>query len=1105
MRVVGDRLIFSPSDLFTYAESEFASWMDRCEKEAKGRFQRDSLDEMNRLVQSKGEKHESTVLAEFRKQGLQVVDLSSKPADDTIKAMKAGADLIYQASLSHERFEGVADFLIRVPGPSRLGDYHYQVWDSKLSRKAKAYFLIQLCAYSEMLEKIQNFRPDSFGVILGNGKKESFRTNDYYFYYEVLKDRFLAYQDNFSLDAMPDPAHSRVHGRWSEAAQSILLAKDSVTQVARITSLQSKRLAAVGIQTMSHLAACELATVKGIAPEVLRRLVKQAKFQLSSKGKDVPDFELLDEGKLTLAACPPSDAGDIFFDMEGFPFASEGLEYLWGYVYLDGNSPRFDCLWAHDACAEREALIKFVNYVHARWLKFPGMHVYHYASYETTAIRNLAQRYGCCEDKIDDLLRNEVFVDLYQVVRQAFVIGEDSYSIKAVEHIYRPRRKTEVANAATSVVYYQNWIDATTVDAKVADKILEDIRKYNEDDCQSTYELNLWLRSQMEKHKIVPLPRPEPVAPRPLDSDMQQLLATLEKEGPTGVLLGQLIGYHQREDRQEWWTYFARFCMTSEDLFDEQDCLAGLQHDGEAPVKVQRSLEYTYTFDANQLTKVQVDEAYCLRHDGKVTVTITSLDLSRGVAKLKTTAKDLPPSIDLLPKGPRRFEYDHVIKEYAEQFLKGARHQALDDFLNRRAPRLQAGLNLPKTEADTTVASVVRLIAGMSDSALVVQGPPGAGKTYIGARAIAELCKAGKRVGIMSNSHKAIDNLLVEAWRCLGGESAPYRIVKVGREIGEAGIELVKGASSLQDIDSLALAGGTAWLFAHESMQEQFDYLFIDEASQVCLAKLVAVSRSARNLVFLGDQMQLAQPAKGSHPGDSGLSCLDYYLKGQATIKLDQGIFLPVTRRLNPDICGFISDAVYEGRLTNHPSTSARKLVNTGKETYVRSSSGISYVPVKHEGNRQSSDEEVAVVKKMVDELLKMSYHEGEKIQRPLTCNDILIVAPYNLQARLLEEALGEGFRIASVDKFQGQEAPVVILSLGASSAQDAPRGIEFIFDKNRLNVALSRAMALALVVGSPTLAQSYVSNPAQMALVNFFCRIVGRAQGGSGMAIKAS
>ena len=1105
MRTVGDRLIFSPSDLFTYAESEFASWMDRCDKEAKGSFQIDTIDEMNRLVQSKGDEHESKVLETYREQGLVIVDLSSKPLEETIKAMKSGADLIFQASLSHGRFAGIADFLIRVPGPSKLGDYHYQVWDSKLARKAKAYFLIQLCAYTEMLEQIQNRRPDLVGVILGNGKKETFRTNDYYFYYEVLKDRFLSFQDNFSIHAMPDPALSRAYGRWSEAAEAILLAKDSITQVARVTSLQNKRLAAAGVHTMTQLAACTLSSVKGVAPEVLRRLIKQAQLQVSSKGKDVPDYELLDEGARTLAAYPPSDSGDIFFDMEGFPLATDGLEYLWGYVFLDGEKPRFDCIWAHDAAAERAALMQFVDFVHARWLQFPRMHVYHYASYETTAIRNLAQRYGCCEEKIDDLLRNEVFVDLYQVVRHAFVIGEDSYSIKSVEHIYRPRRQTSVANASTSVVYYQNWMDAASSDASTADKILEDIRKYNEDDCQSTYELSQWIRSQIAQNKIAPQERPEPKAPQPQDPALQHLIDELAKVDAAGLLLSQIIGYHQREVRQEWWSFFARFHMTPEELFDDQECLADLQDSGETPSKVQRSLEYTYTFDPSQLTKVEVGESYCLRHDSKISVTINSLDLTQGVVKLKTTAKEMPKCVDVLPKKPQRFKYDNVIKEYAEQYLKGSKHQALDDFLNRRQPRLQTGLSLPKTEAETTVEAVVRVIAGLNDSSLVIQGPPGAGKTYMGARAIAELCQAGKRVGIMSNSHKAIDNLLIEAKRCLQAVAPSLGIVKVGKETGEEGIELVEGASSLEDWRSVALIGGTAWLFAHEGAVGQVDYLFIDEASQVCLANLVAVARSTRNLVFLGDQMQLAQPAKGSHPGDSGLSCLDFYLKGQATIHLDQGIFLPVTRRLNPEICSFISDAVYEGRLTHHTSTSLRKLVPTGKESYVQSISGISYVPVKHEGNRQSSVEEAAMVKKLVDELLKMSYDEGGKTQRPMTRDDILIVAPYNLQVRLLEAELGEGFRIASVDKFQGQEAPVVILSLGASTAQDAPRGIEFIFDKNRLNVALSRAKALALVVGSPSLAQSYVSNPAQMALVNFYCRIVGRGGVGVSLADKAS
>lgn len=281
------------------------------------------------------------------------------------------------------------------------------------------------------------------------------------------------------------------------------------------------------------------------------------------------------------------------------------------------------------------------------------------------------------------------------------------------------------------------------------------------------------------------------------------------------------------------------------------------------------------------------------------------------------TAKQLPSRLNLIRKKPRGYEFEKVIRAYAEQVVQGHQHSALHDFLERRPPRLRNGCTLPADEIACTVENVVEVITAMDGTSLVIQGPPGAGKTYVGAQAIAQLCLQGKRVGIMSNSHKAIDNLLKEAAKALRAKNPDKRVIKIGHPISVDGIEEVDSGSQLTDFASISLVGGTVWAFAKAHFIEQFEYLFVDEASQVSLVNLVAASGAARNLVFLGDQMQLSQPAKGSHPGDSGLSCMDYVLKGQSTIPLHLGIFVPLTRRLHPGICRVISELVYEGRL--HP------------------------------------------------------------------------------------------------------------------------------------------------------------------------------------------
>lgn len=1089
MRFIGKNLIFSPSDLCTYAESEFASWMDRCSKEQKDAYEKDEADEMQEVLGRRGILHEIAVKERFKKDGVVVTDLSEKKYADTLEAMRRGDAVIYQATLECGRFSGVADFLVRVEGKSSLGSYHYEIWDSKLAKKTKANYLLQLCSYAEMLEAIQGRRPECVCVALGSGTNDRHRTNDYYFYYENLRDRFLAFQDAFDISKLPNPEDSRSYGKWSEEAEKILLEKDSLLQVARITRVQKKRLEAAGICTMEQLGKADPETnVKGIAMEVFQRLVHQARLQSQSKGKAIPDFELLPAEKSFLTQLPAFDDADVYFDMEGFPLDQDGLEYLWGFVHKSKNKMKFDCFWAHSPDEEKLALQNFVEFVHSRWLANPNMHVYHYAAYETRAVAVLAQRHSVCEDKVDDLLRNGVFVDLYQIVRNSVVIGGDNYSLKTVEKLYRRARSTDVANAAASVVYYQKWLDACE-DRVVADKILKDIRDYNEDDCQSTLELADWLREQAKVGRIVSSPAKEKKDPQPEPEERKGLVAELSKLGETGVLLGQLMDYHNREYKVDCWEFFSKTEHSADELYDDRDCIGGLVADGQAPEKLKQSLVFGFRFDPAQEVKAEVGDYMRLFHDTKSSLCIRELDVKSGIVKLSSKSiKVLPEMIDLLPSGPRKNEFRQLIEEYANAFVEGKKHAALDDFLNRRPPRLKASVKLPKNEESTSVDAIVNVIRGLDGSSLVIQGPPGAGKTYVAAQAIAALCKAKKRVGIMSHSHKAIDNLLGAAASHLKGLGR--RIIKWGQDsCDHEEVAFVEGTRQLGDISTVALMGGTAWAFAKDIFDDQFDYLFIDEASQVCVANLVAVSRSARNFVLLGDQMQLAQPARASHPGESGHSCLDFYLKGQATIPLHQGIFLPMTRRLHPEICGFISDAIYEGRLTNHESTVPRQLIPTGKEKWIKESKGIHFIPVAHEGNRDCSEEEAIRIQALIEELLKMNFQDGHR--RRMTPEDILIVAPYNAHVRMLRTYLGEDWRIGTVDKFQGQEAPVAILALGASSAADAPRGVDFLFDKNRLNVALSRAKSLSLVVGSPDLALHHAANPQQMTLVNLFCRLL--------------
>jgi len=414
----------------------------------------------------------------------------------------------------------------------------------------------------------------------------------------------------------------------------------------------------------------------------------------------------------------------------------------------------------------------------------------------------------------------------------------------------------------------------------------------------------------------------------------------------------------------------------------------------------------------------------------------------------------------------------------------------------RRPPRIRGHDGGPlRREGEDPLATAVRLVSAMDDTTLCIQGPPGSGKTYTAAHVILHLLAQGQTVGITSNSHKAILNLMGSCAEAHGG---PLPCVKVGGKDDDPFFERNpaalqrSSAAAVARVDETRLVGGTAWFFSREDMQGKLDYLFVDEAGQLSLGHLVGMAGATRNIVLLGDQMQLGQPIQGAHPGDSGRSILDYLLEGRATIPDEMGLFLADTYRLHPKLCRFISGAVYENRLTSAPVCAHRVIRVPADPGPVPVEAGLLFIPVEHEGNTQGSDEEVQVITGLFRHLVGRTHTDGDgNPAGTLTPQDILVVAPYNMQVRKLLGALPENSRVGSVDKFQGQEAPGVILSMCASDASAHPRGMDFLFNRNRLNVALSRAQSLAIVVGHPGLAQAPCATLAHMHLVNLYCRIL--------------
>lgn len=1110
--------------------SPFASWMNRFALEFPDKApERDPDDELMGLLQNKGFQHEKAQEELFKSQGLSVQKIEAETTElkkqETLDAMKNGADVIVQAYLENQQFFGYADFLVKMPGESKFGNYHYEVWDTKLSHKVKPEFIIQLCCYSDMLEAIQQRQSGNIVIVLGNGEQESFKIKDCFYYYLSLKKNFLLSQEQFDPYNMPDLADSKEWGCWSSYAEKLLIEKDHLFQVANITKSQIKKLNKAGVQTVQQLVDTNIKRISGVNPAILERLKAQAIIQKESEGHDTPHYKIIAPApneKSGLALLPPHSPLDVFFDIEGYPLEEGGLEYLWGCTYFDEEGNRcFKDFWAHDQDQEKQAFKNFIEWVYARWQRDNAMHVYHYANYEIAACRKLMGRYGICEHELDQLLRNEVFVDLYKIVKASLLLGEPRYSIKNVEHLYRNKRDTEVGSGGDSVVFYEQWRNLHSRneegDTWQTSNILKNIREYNIDDCNSTQELAAWLREQQQANDIAYLGKTEVIEPELKEEVTQRIelrdrllttaSRTLSKDPKIATLtenLAWMLEFHRRELKPLFWRLFDRLGLSEEELFDDLDCLAfchRTQREPFKPTSKARNLAYEYQFDPHQEFKGTAKAFYLLGLEDKngknrkVTFCGEYSDLENGLITLQ--AKIEPPSvITLIPDEyvnpePIPQAIYQVVTDYESDQLRNC---AILDFLNREKPRIKnhnGDTIAPAHDPKEKLQQIIYAVRNLDNSYLTIQGPPGAGKTYTAKHVIADLIKIGAKIGIASNSHKAINHLLLETKEyCL--EKNIHGVFACTKDtepkLQAVNITILKNNELVNHVTTSCVIGTTAWGFARDDMVDQLDYLFIDEAGQVSVANLVAMSHCAKNIVIMGDQMQLGQPSQGTHPAESGLSILDYLLHEVPTIADDMGIFLGTTYRMHSATNKFISKFIYDYQLTSHPDNDVRIVkVPDGYQGKLNKEAGIVFVSVPHEGNTYASDEEVRKIKLLANELIGRIFVEKPGKTRLIGWNDILFVAPYNYQVNKLKQALGEQARVGSVDKFQGQEAPIVFLSMCTSDANESPRGIDFLFDRHRINVAISRAQSLAVMVASPQISNTSVNRVDQLKLVNLF------------------
>jgi uncharacterized protein len=707
--------------------------------------------------------------------------------------------------------------------------------------------------------------------------------------------------------------------------------------------------------------------------------------------------------------------------------------------------------------------------------------VYHYAPYEPSALKRLSCRYATRERELDALLRGGAFVDLYAVVKQALRAGVERYSIKNLEALTGYERAVDLAHARRHLQAVELALErGTELDAAVRGAV----EGYNRDDCASALRLRDWLEELRAKRvaegAAVPRPELRSGAPSEAVGEREARVATLRarllaEDDRARFLLAYLLDWHRREDKATWWEYFRLRDLTDEELIDERAAVAGLSFLAEVG-QVRRSFVLRFSYSPQEL-ELRRGQELKLRDEKKTWGEIVAVDRSKRTLDVEV--------------GPSRRSW-RPTSAFAHKYV---RPDVLEDALFALGEGVVAGAGDPLAlQLLRASPPKTRDVLALDGTVLAIQGPPGAGKTYTGGQRICDLVAAGRKVGVTATGHKVIRNLL----RAVAHEAEKrgMRVRMAHKDRGEEDDDedaafTVRSVDNddafrLLDAGEIDVLGGTAWLWARPEFAKRLDVLFVDEAGQMSLANALAVAGAAKGLVLLGDPQQLEQPTKGVHPDGVGVSALQHLLGEHRTMPEERGVFLPETWRFGSALCRFTSEVFYEGKLrpTREVDLEAQRIAGGPIE-----GAGLFFCDVPHEGNRNASDEEVEVVARLVQRLLAdgSTWTDRGGVTRPITHENVLVVAPYNAHVSRLAERVP--VEVGTVDRFQGREAPVVIYAMATSRPEDAPRGMEFLYSRNRLNVATSRAMCAAVVVASPRLFEPDCQSPRQMQLANALCR----------------
>lgn len=1109
--------IFSAQDLIAEYECDHRVRLNL--SATMGLIQKPKIEDPNlKLLQELGQLFEKKRLTQLE-QKMKVVKLSQPQHAksgyqaawlETLDAMESEAEVIYQGTLFDGKFVGIVDFLLLrkdMAGNvqrSEDGLVIYEPVDSKSAKREKVSAVIQVGQYANLLVRLGRPKPVQVHLWLAGERDWSGDAAKAMAVSSEIERSLLS--NASSLNGLPVPTWAPPNPScptcaWSKNCESGRRTDRDLSLIQGIRSLSRERLVKSGIRTIDQMASADASQRPGrVGAGTFENLQKQAEIQLRAERTGSVLADLIDAEQLS--RFPLSSPGDIWFDMEGDPYANEGKghEYMFGYVFLQDGVRKFETVDAKFLHEEKKAFEDFIDFVMQRWAVFPDLHIYHYADYERRALTALSQKYSTRVAELDSILRAGLLVDMYSLIRQSIRFSTESLSIKYVEEIYGVSHSDEDVKSAKDSIIAFHKVQALQQEERFdeANDEFDEIKSYNQKDCESTYDFDRWIREFAEQNEI-PLgqlnvnagsEQKEPSEYQKLADRLAELVeddgALPEKDKAAIALLRGALLFHERENKVSWWRIFDAVEQDLESLSRQTGALVIGElevHEWNKPPKAKK---HRRQLVVNGLGIAAED---ALAGEPSVALIYAASDYGmmspagsiRGFSKGKIESFEDGNAIITESSGPQDEVWGStpVAVIHSPQYTVDALQKALamlaiqvleESRLPERAWSALLKRDVPKglTQASGNhKEGIVKTLESGEEMCIAVQGPPGTGKTFVGSRVVAELAKQGWRIGVVGQSHNVVENFIEKV---IDVDPA-LAVGKKPKEASGKSWEISTPATWILSQPEGFVLGGTAWTFADPTVQSMgLDLLVVDEAGQFSITMTLASAVGAKRILLLGDPQQLPQVSQAAHPEGAEVSALEHYAAGKKTLDPEIGFFLETTYRMHPALTEKVSALQYEGKLSSSPDVLVRSLEGI--------TPGVIPVQVHHTGNTTRSEEEAAEVVRIATNLLGRAWidNDGDK-PRPqvaLESENLIVVAAFNDQVRTIRSHLKRAglasIRVGTVDKFQGQEAAIVIVSMATSSEEDLPRGVEFLLSPNRLNVAISRGKWASYLIFSPEL-----------------------------------